>query len=87
MGDLRANYKVEQQRLLAQIQEQKAAIARQTLVILEMADRKARNLENIEAAYKAIERYEIQLADMEKTHGKLTKAEVDAMSASLDDGG
>ena len=86
MSDVMPNYKVEQQRLRAQVAEQQAAIARQTLAILEMADRKARHLENIAGAQRAIEQFQEQLAGLEETHGRLTSEEVDAMSASLDGG-
>lgn len=84
MADVMPNYKVEQQRLRARIAEQRAQIEGQTLAILEMADRKARHEGNIDAARRAIEEMETQLASLAEAHGELTSKEIAALAASVD---
>ena len=65
------DYSVEQQRLKAQIAEQRATVERQRLEILEMTSRQNKHKENIKAALKAIEDYSIKLKDLENVHGVL----------------
>ena len=84
MADAIPNYKVEQQRLKMRIAEQHSNIERQTLDIMEMADRKLRHEENIEAAHRAIAQYQSDLSALENAHGKLDENEIEAMSASIE---
>ena len=83
MGDRMPNYLLEQQRLRWQILAQETQIEQQRLAIMEMSDKKQRHLENIEASKKAIATYKEQLADLEKTHGKLTEENYKDMKDSL----
>lgn len=69
MADVTPNYKVEMQRLRAQIASQLSTIEAQKLAILEMADRSKRHEENIVAAEAAMVAYREQLAGLEATHG------------------
>lgn len=85
MADVMANPKVEQQRLRMQIAAQRHQVEQQTLAILEMADRKARHLENIAAAHRAIAEFERTLASLDAAHGALTPEIAEAMTASLDE--
>lgn len=62
MADVVANYMVEQQGLRTRILEQRAAVARQKLAIMEMSDRKRRHEENIAASLKAIGVLEEEMA-------------------------
>ena len=87
MGDVVPNWRLEQQRLRAQIAEQRSRIEAQRLAILEMADRKLRHEENIDAALKAISTYEEQLHGLEATHGPLTEEWFHGMRRHLDAGG
>jgi chromosome segregation ATPase len=70
MADAMPNYQVEQLKLVAQIAGLKANIARQTLEIAEMEDRKARYIENIASTKESITEYEKQLKGLEQEHGK-----------------
>lgn len=83
MSDVMPNYAVARQRLKAQIAQQQATIAQQWLDILEMADRKARHMENINAAESAIEEYQEQLKSLEDEHGKLTNEKVRELADTL----
>ena len=83
MADVMPNYPVEIQRLRSQILDQKAAIQKQVLSILEMTDRKARLLENIGATKKAIIDYTEKLQVLEKTHGGLSEEAVQKIIDSV----
>ncbi len=77
MSDKMPNYFVEQQRLKADIAGQKANIAKQYLDIMEMADRKQRLLDNIEAAKLAVKDKMDRLKGLEQEHGALSPDEFD----------
>lgn len=64
MADVTPDYKVSQQRLVAQISAQRTQVENQKLAIMELADRKRRHEENIEAAKRAISEYQAQTAQL-----------------------
>lgn len=72
MADATPDYQVEQQRLVAQIASLKSNLERQKLEIMEMDDRRKKNLENIEATKKSIAGLEKDLRGLVETHGKAT---------------
>jgi len=76
MADVMPNYQVEIQRLRSQVLDQKAMVQKQILQILELADRKAKLLENIVATKKSIIDYTEKLDSLEKAHGGLTEADI-----------
>lgn len=83
MADVRPNYLLEQARIKAQIAQQEATIAEQWLGIMEMADRKDRYTNNIEAASKAISDLKEQLKSLETEHGALTEEKLASIEKSL----
>lgn len=83
MSDVMPNYQVEMQRLRSQILDLQATIQKQILTVLEMADRKAKLLENIAATKKAIVDYEVKLGGLEKTHGSASNVELDKLMALI----
>ena len=68
MGDVLPNYRVEVQKIKAQISSQVANIDRQELEIMEIDDRKARLEDNIVAAKKAIVELEANKKQIQQTH-------------------
>jgi chromosome segregation ATPase len=82
--DATPNWRVEMQRLRKTIAEQHANIERQKLEIMEMADRKRRHEENIEAANKAIKEMEANLKSLENEHGALGDKDLQAARRSLE---
>lgn len=83
MADVMPDYKVSQQKIIAQIAAQKAQIENQKLAIMEMSERKRSHETNIQAAYRAIAEYETQLRSLEDAHGKLTDKEYEERKTSL----
>ncbi len=79
MADIMPNYQVEIQRLRSQVLDQKAMVQKQILQILELADRKAKLLENIGATKKSIIDYEQKLHSLEEAHGGLTEKQIQDM--------
>ncbi len=77
MGDVMPDYKVEMQRLVMQIAAQEHAVQQRRLEIMEMADRKKRAIEAIDAAKKAIAKIKKDLESLEGAHGKLTEGELE----------
>ena len=86
MGDVLPNYKVSQMRLKTQILAQQHNIAKQELEIMEMGDRVDRYEQNIVAAEKTIVGYETDLRGLEKEHGKLSKADLEAAKEKIKEG-
>lgn len=86
MGDVLPNYKVSQMRLKTQILAQRHNIAKQELEIMEMGDRVDRYEQNIVAAEKAITDYEADLRGLEKEHGKLSRADLEAAKDKIGEG-
>ena len=68
MADAVPNPVVEMQRVRMNIANLKATIERQKFEMIEMEDRKARNLENIAGSEKHIKELEGNLRSMEKAH-------------------
>lgn len=84
MADVTPNYMVEQQRLRSQIAAQRSTIEGQKLAILEMADRKVRHMENIQAAEREVAKLEEKLTRLQADHGELTSGKVAEMIDSLE---
>ena len=70
MGDVTANYFVEQQRQLVQISSLKTNLQRSMLEIMELADRREKAITNIEATREAIKEAEETLASLVEEHGE-----------------
>ena len=86
MADITANYKVEQQRLKMQIAAQEHAIEQRKLEIMEMASKKDKALEQIEAAQKAIDHFKSNMKDLGGAHGKLSEQDFEKAKEGIDNG-
>lgn len=85
MADVTHNYKVEIKRLQLQIKQQEAAIDREELGILEMADKVHRSRVAIDAAKEAISRFQENLLSLETEHGELTQKDIKQAFTALEE--
>ena len=70
MGDVTADYFVEQQRLKVQIQSLNTNLQRSMLEIMEMDSRRLKSITNIEATRAAIAEAEENLSSLVEEHGE-----------------
>lgn len=86
MADVMPNPRVGMQKLRQDILQVQARIEGRKLALLELVDRRDRELENWEADSRALEQMQENLRLMEESHGAITEEEIEeAKTTPLDD--